>query len=181
KADWGVRPEQVVDFQALVGDSVDNVPGVPLVGPKIAAEYLQKYETLDGLYEHVQELPKGKRRDNLIQWREQALVSRRLVRLERHVPLEVDWEAARVRGVDRAGLNELFTYLGFHSLAQKFSALPEQTRAEPAAGTYEAIDSQERLDWLIAQLGRQESFALSLETTHVWPRWAQIVGYAFSF
>ncbi|HEY2892610.1 MAG TPA: DNA polymerase I [Pirellulales bacterium] len=181
KADWGVHPEQVVDFQALVGDSVDNVPGVPLVGPKIAAEYLQKHETLDGLYEHVLELPKGKRRDNLIQWREQALMSRRLVRLERHVPIEIDWEAARVRGVDRARLNELFTHLGFHSLAQKFSALPEQTRAEPAAGTYEAIDSQERLDWLIAELSQQDSFALSLETTHVWPRWAEIVGYAFSF
>ena len=49
KADWGVRPDQVVDFQALVGDSVDNVPGVPLIGPKIASEYLQKFDTLDAL------------------------------------------------------------------------------------------------------------------------------------
>ena len=66
EADWGVRPEQVVDFQALVGDSVDNVPGVPLIGPKIAGEYLQKYDTLDELLAHADELPKGKRKDNLI-------------------------------------------------------------------------------------------------------------------
>src|SRR5262249_5965616 len=57
-ADWHVRPEQVVDFQALVGDSVDNVPGVPLVGPKVAGEWLGKYDTLDNLLEHADELPK---------------------------------------------------------------------------------------------------------------------------
>src|SRR4029079_8042849 len=58
KADWGVRPDQVVDFQALVGDTVDNVPGVPLIGPKIASEYLQKFDTLDQLLARVEELPK---------------------------------------------------------------------------------------------------------------------------
>ncbi len=66
KADWGIRPDQVVDFQALVGDSVDNVPGVPLIGPKIAGEYLNKYDTLDELLAHADELPKGKRSENLI-------------------------------------------------------------------------------------------------------------------
>ena len=54
--DWGVRPEQVVDFQALVGDSVDGVPGVPQIGPKAAKELLEKYNTLDGVYEHVEEI-----------------------------------------------------------------------------------------------------------------------------
>ncbi|MBL8965312.1 MAG: DNA polymerase I, partial [Phycisphaerae bacterium] len=75
-AEWGVRPDQVVDFQALVGDKVDNVPGVPLIGPKVAGELLAKYGTLDALFEHVDELPKGKRRDNLIEHRERALMSR---------------------------------------------------------------------------------------------------------
>ncbi len=104
KADWGVRPEQVVDFQALVGDSVDNVPGVPLIGPKVASEYLQKYDTLDNLLESAEELPKGKRRDNLVAFRDQAILSRELVRLERHVPLPIDWDASHVEGVDREAL-----------------------------------------------------------------------------
>ena len=59
EADWGIRPEQVVDFQALVGDSVDNVPGVPLVGPKIAGEYLRKYDTLDQLLEPRRGIAQG--------------------------------------------------------------------------------------------------------------------------
>jgi DNA polymerase I len=181
KADWGIRPEQVVDFQALVGDAVDNVPGVPLIGPKIAAEYLQKYDTLDALLDRADELPKGKRKDNLIASREQALLSRQLVQLERDVPIELDWDAAQVQGVDRAALCELFTELGFHTLSQKFSALPERRAESRAATRYEAIDTLERLAWLGGELARQEAFAISIETTHVWPFWAEIVGYSFAW
>ncbi len=181
KADWGVRPEQVVDFQALVGDSVDNVPGVPLIGPKIAGEYLQKYGTLDELLAQAHELPKGKRKDNLIAMRDQALMSRRLVRLERHVPVEIDWEAARVKGVDRAALAELFTELGFHSLAQKFSTLPERQDEQGWQVDYQAIDTPEKLRWLLGELSKQKVFSFDTETTNIWPRWAEVVGYSFSW
>jgi len=95
-ATWGIRPDQVVDFQTLVGDSVDNIPGVPLIGPKIAQELLQKYETLEGIYEHVGELKAGKRRDNLVAGREQTIVSRQLVRLREDAPIELDWPGARL-------------------------------------------------------------------------------------
>lgn len=86
-ADWGVRPDQVVDYQALVGDPVDHVPGVPLIGPKIASELLQKYETLDAVLEHANEVAGPKRRQNLIDGREQALLSRKLVQLDMHAPI----------------------------------------------------------------------------------------------
>ncbi len=181
KADWGIRPDQVVDFQALVGDSVDNVPGVPLIGPKIAGEYLQKFDTLDALLARVEELPKGKRKDNLIAMREQALLSRNLVRLERHVPIDVDWDAARVEGVNRPALFELFNELGFHTLARQFADLPER-KVEPAAAVdYQSIDTPERLAWLVGELGRQKSFSFDTETTSVSPRFAEIVGYSFSW
>ena len=181
KADWGVRPEQVVDFQALVGDSVDNVPGVPLIGPKVASEYLQKYDTLDNLLEHAMELPKGKRRDNLINMRDQALLSRELVELERHVPIEFDWDDARVSGVNSAALAELFNELGFHSFAQKFAALPERKAKTEWQADYQAIDTPERLAWLVEQLSSQEAFSLDTETTHIHPRFAEIVGYSFAW
>ncbi|HEV2969244.1 MAG TPA: 5'-3' exonuclease H3TH domain-containing protein, partial [Pirellulales bacterium] len=74
--DWGVRPEQVVDYQALVGDPVDNIPGVPLIGPKMARELLQKFGTLEDLYARIDEVAGGKRRDNLLLGREQAFLSR---------------------------------------------------------------------------------------------------------
>ena len=73
-ADWGVAPEQVVDFQTLVGDSVDNVPGVPGVGPKTAAKLLQQYGTLDNLLAHVDDLPKGKMKENIRAYSEKVLL-----------------------------------------------------------------------------------------------------------
>ena len=181
KEDWGVRPEQVVDFQALVGDSVDNVPGVPLIGPKIASEYLQKFDTLDNLLEHAAELPKGKRRDNLINMREQALLSRELVRLDRHTPVEFEWAAARVGGVDSGALATLFNELGFHSFAAKFAALPELKPKSEWAADYQAIDTPERLTWLIAQMNAQEAISFDTETTNIHPRFAEIVGYSFAW
>ena len=181
KADWGVRPEQVVDFQALVGDSVDNVPGVPLIGPKIAGEYLQKFDTLDALLERAAELPKGKRRDNLITMREQALMSRMLVRLDRHVPVAIDWDAGRVQGVDREALSQLFVELGFHSLAQKYSTLPERPAKDRPEVDYQLIATPQRLAWLVGEMGKQKSISLDTETTSVRPRWAEIVGYSFSW
>jgi DNA polymerase-1 len=181
KADWGIRPEQVVDFQALVGDSVDNVPGVPLIGPKIAGEYLQKYDTLDALLAHAEELPKGKRRDNLIAMRDQALLSRELVRLERHVPIHVDWNAAKVGGVDSPALAELFTELGFRTLAAKFSALPDSKPISKWKVEYQAITTPERLAWLVGQLSAQPAISFDTETTSIHPRFAEIVGYAFAW
>ncbi len=184
--DWNIRPDQVVDFQALVGDAVDNVPGVPLIGPKIASEYLQKFDTLDALLARVNELPAGKRKDNLIAMRDQALLSRTLVRLDCNVPIQLDWNAAKVGPVDAPALARLFTEWGFHSLAQKYSAVPLSDLAgrKPEAQMavdYECINTPERFEWLLGELGRQELFSVDTETTNIRPRWAEIVGYSFSW
>src|SRR5262249_12259039 len=71
-ADWGIRPDQVIDFQALVGDSVDNVPGVPLIGPKKASALLQQFGTLEGVLAHADQAPGAKLRENLKTFAEQA-------------------------------------------------------------------------------------------------------------
>ncbi len=99
--DWGIRPDQVVDFQSLVGDSVDNVPGVPLIGPKIAKELLQKYETLESVLDHASEISGKKRKQNLMEGREQAMLSRDLVRLDRNTPVVIDWNQGRVTPFDK--------------------------------------------------------------------------------
>ena len=116
---WGIRPDQVVDYQTLVGDKVDNVPGVPLIGPKTASEWLSKYETLDNLLVHANELPKGKKKDNLLGSREQIALSRRLVRLHSEVPITVPWESARAGHFDPAGAADLFAEFGFHTLTNQ--------------------------------------------------------------
>jgi len=132
-ADWGVRPEQVVDFQTLVGDSVDNVPGVPGVGPKTAAKFLQEYGTLDNLLANIDKLKKGKTVDNLRAFAEKAPLSRQLVRLETKVPMELDWDRWQVRGWDCPRLLKLFEEFGFRGFAARVRSEMKKTGDAPAA------------------------------------------------
>ena len=95
---FGVTPEKVVDVQALAGDSVDNVPGVPGIGIKTAAELIAKYGDLDTLLARAGEIKQPKRREKLIEFAEQARVSRELVTLKDDVPLTIPSR----RGVQRS-------------------------------------------------------------------------------
>ncbi len=178
--EWGIRPEQVVDFQTLVGDSVDNIPGVPLVGPKVAGEWLAKFGTLENLLERANELPKGKRKENLLSTREQIFISRQLARLDSEVPVAINWDRGRAGKYDPVGAAELFAELGFHTLTNLMrdrskSDLPEFTHK------YETIASPERLEWLIGEMSRQKQISIDTETTSLYPRWAEIVGYSFAW
>jgi DNA polymerase-1 len=122
QADWGIAPEQVVDYQALVGDSVDNVPGVPLIGPKFARQLLEQYGTLESVLEHAGEVAGAKRRENLAKFRNQALLSRDLVRLDAHVPVQIPWDAPAGR-IDRRAALALMREFGFRSLVLKIDSL----------------------------------------------------------
>ena len=105
RQEWGVSPNQVVDYQALVGDSTDNVPGVPLIGPKAARDLLEKYGTLENILAHVDEVSGAAKKENLKKYRGQALLSRKLVKLDAHVPLAISWRSARpghARGARRS-------------------------------------------------------------------------------
>src|SRR5579872_1176339 len=125
KKDWGIRPEQVVDFQALVGDSVDNVPGVPLIGPKKASALIEQFGTLENILANADKAAGGpKLKENLKNFAEQARISRVLVELNQNLPLEIDWEAARVKEPDRPRLLALFTELGFGRFAAEMRAQP---------------------------------------------------------
>jgi DNA polymerase-1 len=183
KTDWGIEPEQVVDFQALVGDSVDNVPGVPLIGPKLAGQLLNQYGTLEGVLQHAQEVSGTKRRQNLVAYRQQALLSRQLVRLDPEVPVAVDWTSGRTGPIDGGRAAELFREFGFRSFAEKFDALAgkEAPQKPQSEADYRLVDTPEALETFLGQLSRQKRVSLDLETTSIWPRWAEIVGYAFAF
>jgi DNA polymerase I len=121
---WDVAPEQVVDFQSLVGDSVDNVPGVAGVGEKTAAKLLQQYGTLDNLVAHADEIKQPKLRENLKKAIETGDLerSRRLVRLDVNVPLEFDWEGWRCRDWNGPKLLELMQEFGFRSFGNQVRA-----------------------------------------------------------
>ena len=122
-ADWGIRPDQVVDFQSLVGDAVDNVPGVPKVGPKTAKTLLDQFGCLEEILSHASEAPGKKLQENLVQFAEQARISRELVRLRTDLHLPLDFESARICPPDAARLLELFNDWGFRSYAAKMRAI----------------------------------------------------------
>jgi DNA polymerase-1 len=186
--DWGVAPEQVVDFQALVGDSVDNVPGVPLIGPKFARQLLQQYGTLESVLDHAGEVPGEKRKQSLQENRTLAMLSRDLVRLNRQVPVPIDWNAGRVGRIDRQRLADLFRRFGFRTLVERVDSLAGrfgQPAATPPVPRTEVrchvVDTPEELASLIQQLRRQTILSIDLETTALWPRWAEIVGLAMTW
>ena len=131
-AEWGIRPDQVVDFLALVGDAVDNVPGVPGVGPKTATELLQRFGTLDELLARATEVTQAKRRENLIAHADTARAGRELIRLDAAVPVPIPWESGRLHEPDYDRLATLFGDLGFRGLLAQARGKAGRA-AEPAA------------------------------------------------
>ncbi len=131
RQEWGIRPDQVVDYLTLVGDSADNVPGVPLIGPKIASELLQQHGTLDHILAHPDVVSGKKRQENLRTYAEAARASRELVRLDAEVPVAVPWEAGRLHACDAAALAAFLQELGFQSLTARVRT--SKPAAAPAA------------------------------------------------
>jgi DNA polymerase-1 len=119
KEDWGITPEQVIDLQTLVGDSVDNVPGVPGVGLKTAAKLLQDFQTLENVLANVDKISGAKRQENLRAAAATVALSRQLVRLATDVPMELNWEAWRLADWDARQLLKLFQQWGFHRFADQ--------------------------------------------------------------
>ena len=112
---YGIRTEQFLDLKALKGDSSDNLPGVPGVGEKTAVKLLQEYETLDGVYEHLDE-QKGALRTKLENGRESAYLTKQVAEIWTDVPIELDWDVADVNDCDFARVTEILQKLEFNSL-----------------------------------------------------------------
>jgi DNA polymerase-1 len=178
---WGVRPDQVVDFQSLVGDKVDNVPGVPLIGPKLARELLEKYDTLENVLDHAADVSGKKRSESLMNGRDQALLSRELVRLKRDVPIKIQWEQCAIGEFKHEQIEPLCREFGFRSLAQRLVGSESITLAKKLETDYQTIDSVERLQWLARQLAEQTRFSVDTETSSTNPRAAEIVGLSFAW
>jgi DNA polymerase-1 len=123
KAKWGVEPAQIPDILALMGDSIDNIPGVPGIGEKTAAKLIGQFGSVERLYENLSLVP-GKLRETLAAHRKQALLSRELATVSTRVPVTVDLEVFRRREPDWARLRALWTELEFHTLLRQLPAEP---------------------------------------------------------
>ena len=118
---YGLRPDQMLDYKALKGDTSDNIPGVPGVGEKTASSLLQQFGTLDGVYERLDEV-KGKLRDRLAEHRESAFMSREIGRIVIDLPVSLDLEEARTGRYDRRAVAQRFRELEFRSLIDRLPA-----------------------------------------------------------
>ena len=114
---WEIkRIDQVIDILGLQGDSVDNIPGIPGVGPKTAVKLLDQYDTVEGIIEHANEL-KGKMKERVIEFSDQALLSKKLATIDTHVPCEFDADKYKISVMDKDKLAEIFKELEFRTLA----------------------------------------------------------------
>ncbi len=145
---FGVGPQKVIEVQALAGDSVDNVPGVPGIGIKTAAELIGTYGDLETLLAHASDITQPKRRENLIEFADQARVSKRLVTLKTDVPLEHDLSELKRQEIDAKTLIPFLKALEFNTFLRRIAKLidadPDQFEADPAlAATEGAADGAE--------------------------------------
>jgi DNA polymerase I len=175
KTKFGVAPEQVVDVLALMGDSIDNIKGVPGIGEKGARELISTHGSLDSLLANAPGLS-GKKRELLTTYADSARESRVLLRIRTDVPLpDVDMSCFDYRGPDRQKCFELFSTLGFRSLVTEYAPT-----ADTVDSDYAVISTEDALKDLISELERAGRFALSVIGDCPGGMRAAVVGIAFS-
>ena len=175
-AKMNVRPNQIRDYLALVGDSSDNVPGVPKVGAKTAAGLLAEYETLEGIYQNLDQITKKAVQASLAENRELADLSQNLVTLDFAAPVEKDFTRLVTPEADTDKLLALFSDLELHTFVERFkSATPKIDYSK-----YKIVRKAADFESLIEQLKSAGHFTFDLETTSADPMLAEIVGFSFS-
>ncbi|HIN53041.1 MAG TPA: DNA polymerase I [Planctomycetes bacterium] len=178
---WGVRPDQVVDFQSLVGDSVDNVPGVNQIGPKTATTLLQEFDTLEAVLDNAETVKAKNRRENLMNGREDAMLSRKLVRLDRNVPIEFEWLSAVVSDVDAEQVETLCDEFGFRTLRERLLSAQTKPTAAVWEVEYVTITSLGQLENVLGEITSEHVLSIDTETTGLDSRSADLVGYSFAW
>ena len=178
KSRFGVAPEQIVDYLTLVGDAVDNVPGVPKVGPKTATRWLETYRTLDNLVAHAEDI-KGKVGDNLRQFLEQLPVSRQLVTIKTDVELDVTPKDLIQSTPDEDRLRALFSRLEFKTWLSELGGTNTADTHSPE-GNYTIILDEKSLRQWIKRLSKAGVFSLDTETTSLDTLCAELVGISFT-
>ena len=176
KEEKGITPEQIVEMMALSGDSSDNVPGVPGIGPKTAMELIQQYGTLEEVLSHVDDIRGKKRQENLRNFADQARLSKDLVTLDEHVKLGLTVDDLKPAGPDRQKMLALFREWGFKRFQE---ALLDQ--APEHKTDYRLVNTQSGFEKFLAKLKKRKRFSVDLETTSTFPRDADVVGISFSW
>ena len=191
---FGVKPDQVIDVQSLAGDSSDNVPGVPGIGVKTAAELINKYKNLDKLLSKASEIPQNKRRETLLANKDKALLSKQLVTLKDDVPVKNDPGEFLIKDIDKDKLYEFLREMEFNRLlsqAISFYGEPDDKNSiteikskkisKIDTKSYKSIVNEKELNELIKSLDEKSVIAVDTETSSLNPQEAELIGISISY
>jgi len=173
KEQFGVRPDQIIDYLALVGDSSDNIPGVTGFGPKSASQILGEFETLDNALQNIDKIS-GKKGEQLKAEGEMAILSRKLAEIDLEVDFPKESTFFRLQEQDHENLISFYQKMGFHSL------LKDVKKTEKHETDYHLIASDEELEALKNTLSKAKEVAFHVEMTDARPMWGDLVGVSFS-
>ena len=183
----GLTPAQQPDFKALLGDSSDNIPGVPKVGEKTAARLLNDYESLEGIYDHLEEIKQKAVKASLEENKERAFENRSLMTIDCHSPIDLDLEQCRFWRYDRREVVNLLNELEFFTVIPRVpnpdldGGQPEVPDHEMELDTdYFVVQTQAQLDSMVAAIEETGSFAFDTETTSLDAVQAELVGLSFA-
>ena len=193
---FGVKPNQVIDVQSLAGDPSDNIPGVPGIGVKTAAELINKYKTLDVLLKNINEIPQNKRRETLLTNKDKAILSKKLVTLKEDVPVKEKPEDFIMKNVDREKLFQFLREMEFNRLLSQAISFYGESQNSNTNGSneikkkveqnintknYECIVDEKNLDKWIKILEEKKVIAVDTETSSLNPLETDLVGVSFSY
>ncbi len=188
---FGVSPEKVLDILALAGDSSDNIPGVPGIGPKTATELIKEFGTLENLLENAHTIKQNKRRENLIEFTEQAKLSKKLVKLEENVPIDTSLDALHL---DQPNLEKVVAFLeeqNFKSLENIFRkkfentdgevwAKPKEAPKPKIAQNYDCVQTEDQLIAWVKKCKTAGTFSIDTETNSLNAMQAKLVGISLA-
>ena len=193
KNKFGVKPNKVIDVQSLAGDSSDNVPGVPGIGVKTAAELINKYGTLEKLLEKAGEIKQNKRRETIIENKDKAIVSKKLVTLKKDVPVKDSLEDFILKNIDKDKLFNFLREMEFNRLlssvisiygepnySKEKNNLEDKDKIKIDTKKYKLINNIKELDLWIKEAEEKGEFAVDTETTSLDPHQADLVGISLS-
>ncbi|MDC3369974.1 DNA polymerase I, partial [Candidatus Pelagibacter ubique] len=191
---FGVGPEKVIDVQSLAGDSSDNVPGVPGIGVKTAAELINKYGTLEKLLDNAQEIKQNKRRETLIENKDKAIISKKLVTLMKDAPVERKLEEFHLKKIDKDKLYKFLREMEFNRLLSSVISTygeplleetaketkPEKKHQNISKKNYHLIKNEKEIDEWINEAEEAGELAIDTETSSLDAHQTDLVGISLS-
>jgi len=191
---FGVGPDKVIDVQSLAGDSSDNVPGVPGIGVKTAAELINQYGNLENLLKNANKIKQNKRRETLIQNQDKAIISKKLVTLKKDVPVKEKISEFVLKEIDKKKLYEFLREMEFNRLlssvistygevefSNKEKSISSQNKIEKISNkNYELIQNEEDINKWLNEAEENGEIAVDTETSSLDPHQAKLIGISFS-